>query len=83
MINVFDLAKGCLPITGRVKYNQRSNKAKFTFSSDPDDDLTVTYQCKLDKGKYKSCKWLASFISYENRKANTSILYQSILMLFS
>ena len=56
MTNVFDLAKGCLPITGRVKYNQRSNKAKFTFSSDPDDDLTVTYRCKLDKGKYKSCK---------------------------
>ena len=56
MINVFDLAKGCLPITGRVKYNQRSSKAKFTFSSDPDDDLTVTYRCKLDKGKFKSCK---------------------------
>ena len=53
---MFNLAKACLPISGKVKHNRRTKKTKFTFSSDPDDDLIVTYQCKLDNRKYRKCE---------------------------
>ena len=65
---MFNLAKGCLPINGKVKHNRRTKKTKFTFSSDPVDDLIVTYRCKLDNRKYRKCE--LNLITYlENLKS--------------
>ena len=50
------LAKHCPPITGKVRHNQRTRRTRFTFSSDPEDSFSVTYECKLDGRKYKKCE---------------------------
>ena len=47
-------------VSGKVSHNQRRNRTRLRFSSD--GDQKVTYQCKLDDGKFNDCE----FVTYYN-----------------
>ena len=48
-------------IDASIKHNQRRKRTKLTFSSDGDPG--VTYQCKLDDGKFEECEFMNKHIN--------------------
>ncbi len=49
-------------VRGKISHNKRRKRTKFSFSSDGNPG--VTYQCKLDDGKFKECEFIANINSY-------------------